>query len=239
MALAYWAAEFCYLNALERDIESIFLDYGFTAQVLCFSFITVTALNGSNRQKICTFTLVLHTISSVLFYNVFTNVDAPTIQATSLFFFAMYFWVARRPPLPKQLPINRDNILLAFYKGEKGGFIMNFFSMVDDPVKSMNIWAGGYNLKLADGKGTFQFKQSKALFRKMDNYYVVDTGVPATENFIEEMRKCGSMRARRFGLRINCVLAIRHLLGLIGEEWRPTNWLENSPSGYLRKASRL
>lgn len=239
MALIYWAAEFCYLTALERDIESVFLDYGFTVQTLCFSFITMVALDGSNKQKMCTFTLLLHTISSVLFYNIFTSIDTPIIQSTSLVFFSMYFWVARRHSLPTQLPINQDNILLAFYRGKKGSFTMNFFSLLDDPVKSMHIQAGGYSLKLKNGKENFEFKKSDAVFRKMDDYFIVDTGVLATEDFIAEMRNCGIMVATRFGLRINCVLAIKRLLGLIGDEWKPRGILENSPSGYLPRASRI
>ena len=59
------------------------------------------------------------------------------------------------------------------------------------------------------------------------------------DNFIEQMRECGNIKATRLWMRINCLMSIRDLLGLIGEQWRPLGFMETIPGVYFEKAYRL
>lgn len=236
----YWALEFCYTETIGTDLFYGFERYGHAAQVTLYSICVLLALHNSpNKLKCVVFVLTLHRLFVSDFFVLFYEVPTPVITGISLFFFAAWMHVARRPTLPKQQSFDVDNILLAFYTGNNGSFIMNLFQTMDEPVSSMCILSGKYSLKLKRGRDCFKFTENHGFFREWDNYHIIDTGVKSNDDFIENMRQCGKIRARKFGLRINCIIAVKDLLGMIGEQWRPIGLLENSPSGYFRKASRL
>jgi len=182
------------------------------------------------------------TVHSILIQSLHTfagDLPTPVIMAPSIFLFTMWTWVAHRPSLPKKRPVNNDNIVLAFYTGNNGSFTMNLFQTMSEPVSSMCVLSGKYCLQLKKGKD-FQFTENHGFFRDWeDKYYLIDTGVKSTDEYIEKMRECGNMKAKWFGLRISCIIKIRDLLGEIGEEWRPQGLLELTPSGYFRKAYGL
>jgi len=236
-ALMYWALELCFPLFFERPLYDFFVDYGHTAQDIFLGICALSALHSTNKFKCCIFVMVVHSIFSGLFYSF--DMYSTIVLSTSVFFFAMWAHVVRRPPLPKRLSVDDRNIVLAFYTGNNGSFLMNLFQTMSDPVSSMCVLSGKYCLKLKKGEN-FKFTESHGFFRDWENkYYLLDTGVKSTNGFIEKMRECGNMKARWFGLRISCIIKIRDLLGSIGKEWRPQGILELNPSVYFRKAYKL
>jgi len=184
----------------------------------------------------------------MLLYNLFTEIADATLgdvgsvyyMIESLFFTSWAVWIMTRPEISTPKTINKDNILLAFYKGEKGSFTMHFFELFGLPFKSMCIIAGDNCLKLKSNKDTFQFSNtSGSFFRRDTDYYIHDTGKPHTKEFVEEMAKYGKVKAIKNGFRIRCIEAVGELLALIGEEYRPTNPAQNAPSIYFGKIIRL
>lgn len=231
--------ELCFIQSFGGSSYDYFINYGHTAQDIALSVCVILALHNSpNRYKCCIFVVIMHSVISGLIYSFTDNMDDPFIMAFSLFFFTMWYWVARRSPLPKQQEFNNNNILLAFYTGNNGSFIMNLFQVMSEPVSSVCVLAGKHSLMLRKGKG-FQFNETHGFFRDQQDYFIIDTGVRHGDHFIDNMRECANIRARKLGLRINCIFAIEDLLADIGEEWRPIGLFENIPSVYFRKAYGL
>jgi len=106
---------------------------------------------------------------------------------------------------------------------------MHFFELFGLPVKSLCIVAGDNALYLKAGKDSFQFGPN-IVSKKPDEYIIVDTGVPITKDFIEQMKKHGNVKAKKAFLRVRCIEAVSELLESIG--YKPDS---NIPSLYLRK----
>lgn len=152
----------------------------------------------------------------------------------SVAFFIMFGLVAMRHE-PKTQPYDRDNILLAFYRGEKGSVIMNIFELLGMPVKSLCIVAGGKCLILKSDKEGFQFKSSEVVLKNKEKYLIVDTGKKATSEFICNMSGYHNKKASKWGLRICCIEGVSPLLQAIGQKFKPDHLGHNSPSWYLSK----
>lgn len=193
------------------------------------------------------FSLLTHraksTVLLMLLYNLFTKTTDATLgdvssvyyMIESLFFTSWCVWIMTRPEITTPKTINKDNILLAFYRGEKGSFTMHFFDLVGLPVKSMCIIAGEKCLRLKASRETFQLTNSGNYFSKDRDYYVVDTGVKYNDRFIAKMNECVNMKATKGFFRIRCIEAVSDLLAMIGEQYRPRGLLERIPSRYLYK----
>lgn len=188
------------------------------------------------------------TVLLMLLYNLFTQIaDAALGDVSSVYYMIeslfFTFWavcIMTRPEISTPKTINKDNILLAFYRGEKGSLTMHFFELFGLPFKSMSIIAGDNCLKLKSNKDTFQFSNaSGSFFRRNNEYYIYDTGKPYTKEFVEEMAKYGKVKAMKNGFRTRCIEAVGELLAKIGEEYRPTNPAQNAPSIYFGKIIRL
>ena len=169
----------------------------------------------------------------------FNEVTSTFYVLESLVFLSWAIIIMTRSEIKTLPDINKDNILLAFYKGDKGSFIMRFFELFGLPVKSMCVISGEKALYLKSNKDTFQLKDSKYIYRKEEDYVILDTGVKNNLKFSEEMEKCATLEARKLGFRICCIEAVRNLLGLIGDEWKPKHMHYNIPSLYLKKCSKI
>lgn len=179
--------------------------------------------------------MVLHGLYSHIMDIVFGEIGTIPYMIESLIFLLWATCIVYSPEISTAKTINKNNILLAFYKGEKASFIMNFFELFGLPVKSMCVIAGDDALMLKTRKETFQLSSSKAILKNRDNYIIIDTGKAVTKKFTTEMKKYSTVPASKGGLRIRCIEAIQDLLAMIGEKWKPTNIFHNVPSIYLRK----
>ncbi len=170
-------------------------------------------------------------------YAIFIDIIFPEVMSSlyyaleSLVFIIWASWLMFRPEISTAKTINKKNILLAFYKGDKGSFIMNFFELVGLPVKSMCIIAGDKALYLKSNKGTFEFGSSEKIYRKSDDYVIIDTGKPYTKSYVEKMKKHENIVASKGMLRIRCIEAVSGLLSMIGSRYKPNTYI---PSLYLK-----
>lgn len=180
--------------------------------------------------------MVVYNLYSLIADIIFYEIYAIYYLLESLTFFSWAIWIMLRPEYRTAKTINHDNILLAFYKGEKGSLIMNFFELFGLPVKSMCIVAGDKALALKSNKETFQIIDSKNIFRKQDDYVTVDTGIRNTNKFVEAMKEYSTTPARKGFLRIRCIEGVSPLLEMIGPEFKPS-LIDNIPSVYMRKVA--
>lgn len=214
-------------------------------------FYEVSFLYGSLLQSICLFVCIIYYVSlptarakSCLIllgtYGLFSQIadiifnEVTTIYyiLESLTFFSWAIWLMLRPELSTAKTINHSNILLAFYKGKKGSFIMNFFELFGLPVKSMCIIAEDKALYLKAKEPMFQFGTSEIITRHKDDYVIIDTGVRVTTDFLIEMKKHNNIVATRGLMRVRCIEAISGLLSMIGDKYKPDAYI---PSLYLRQ----
>jgi len=183
--------------------------------------------------------LVLYTLYINCADFLFKEVNSVYYLTETLFFVFWSTWIMFRPEFKTAKTINKDNILLAFYRGGGGSFLMNFFELLGLPVKSVCVVAGEHCLRLKKSKEYFQLTKTGQAIHGNDKYVVIDTGVAYDKKFVESMEECANIKATKSGMRIRCIEAIRHLLAQIGPEWKPVNFLETIPSLYLRKAIKL
>lgn len=179
----------------------------------------------------------VYNLYNIVMDSFFIEVNTLYYFLESLTVFLLVMWVMIKPEINTAKTINKDNILLAFYKGTKGLFIMHFFELFGLPVKSVCIIAGKKALYLKSSKEMFQFGDSETIFRKSDDYVIIDTGKKYDEEFIRNMKSYKNESACRIGLRIRCVEAVADLLAKIGPEWKPA-LIDNIPGVYLRKCLR-
>jgi len=172
---------------------------------------------------------------AVIMDALFNEVTAWFYLLESLAFFTWSIIIMVRYERQTLPDIDHNNILLAFYKGEKGSFIMRFFELFGISVKSMSIIAGDKCLVLKSNKDGFQFGCNKGLLKKQDRYLMIDTGKKATPEFIKKMKSNENKPAKLFGFRIRCIEGVSDLLEDIGEEFKPTSVLDNNPSHYIKK----
>ena len=179
--------------------------------------------------------MVLYGIYTTIMDIVFGDVGSVHYTIESMFFFAWAVCIINSLEVATAKTINKGNILLAFYKGENGSFLMSFFELFGLHVKSLCIIDGDNALYLKKDKDTFQFKDSNHIFKNNENYVIVDTGVKCNLKFSNAMRNCATLRADNLGFRICCIKSVENLLGMLGEEWKPTSFFHQMPSRYLRK----
>ncbi len=163
---------------------------------------------------------------------IFHNTNATYYLLESLVFLIFGMYITFHPKRKTAKTIDHNNILLAFYKGKKGSLIMRVSSLFGYNVKSMCILAGENALYLKSNKPGFIFGNSLKIHRKSDDYTIVDTGKPYTEEFIREMKKHHNAIATKGKFRVRCIDGVSDLLGMIGEEFKPKSYI---PSVYLRK----
>lgn len=128
---------------------------------------------------------------------------------------------------------NRDNILLAFYKGEGGSILMELFSLFGTPVKSLCVVAGESTLMLKRSKDNFVYANNADLIVGNPDYIIVDTGKKWTPEFKKQMAMNRMQPTEKWGLRIMCIESITNLLESIGEVWKPNSICDRVPSIYL------
>jgi len=146
------------------------------------------------------------------------------------------FWslgLIMRSEIKQSSNINYDNILLAFYKGDNGSFIMKISELFGRRVKSMCIIGGDHVLHLRQNKKTFQFGSSDVVYRKYEDYIIHDTGVLCTEEFVNEMKRYSNKKAAKGVFRIRCIEGVKGLLAQIDPMYKPTKIRHNIPSRYL------
>jgi hypothetical protein len=162
------------------------------------------------------------------------------IESAMFFSMAGFVMFRHEPKTPRTITNERiydKNILLAFYKGDKGSFIMHLFELFGCPVKSMCIVAGDKALVLRLGKRGFHFSDSIGILKNNDKYIIVDTGKEITVEFLKKMADHHNDNDNKLGFRIRCIEGVSDLLKDIGPEFKPTSILDNIPSNYLKKVA--
>lgn len=226
----YWSMRF--ISAF--DVDYIY-EYSLEISVILMGFMyLIYKIYDSRRYSSCFLLILIHIIYSANYGLIFGGIDATNFLIQTYLFSLWASWLLFRPEY-KQQPYSDKNILLAFYRGKNGSFIMFFFELFGMPVKSMTIIAGGKCLMLKSNKDGFQFTDSKALLKNKENYLIVDTGKPCTQKFVEDMKKEAGKSATKCKFRIVCIMGIKGLLAKIGEEFKPTSIFDNIPAHYLRK----
>jgi hypothetical protein len=230
--MLYWCVLVVYpLTFGDVWYEKAFL-YGHLLQsVFLFLCIFSYVSKPLKKHASCLVLLGVYGLLSQILDMVFNEVTAIYYLSESLLFFTWAMWLLFRPSYSTAKTINHDNILIAFYKGDNGSFIMNFFSLFGLPVKSMCIIAGDKALFLKRNKETFQFGSSEIVHKNSDNYVIIDSGVAYTQEYISKMKDHSNIVATRGGLRVQCIKAVSDLLSDIGEKFKPRT---NIPSLYLR-----
>ena len=229
----FWIVLITYPLSFGDPIYETALLYGDFLQRICLFLCILSYISKpTKRQKSCLILMGLYGVYSQIADILFSEVTSILYILESLAFFSWAVWLMLRPEIKTVNSINHTNILLAFYKGEKGSFAMNFFELFGLPVKSMCIIAGDKALYLKSNKRTFEFGNSEKIYRKSDDYVIIDTGKPYTKDYITEMKKHSNIIATRGILRIRCIEAVRGLLSMIGEEYKPNVYI---PSLYLRR----
>lgn len=237
-----------YINAALYWLISIlgpFLNLAYGDKVLTMQVIALLLLFIFKDTDLRRSVVVL-VVSHFLFTYITNVIIGPVYPSyfviESMLFFGLAVWVSFRPEISTSKTINRDNVLLAFYKGKKGSLIMNFFELFGLPVKSMCIIAGDKCLRLHSNKDNFVISDGgKALISSKD-YIVIDTGKLITKNIVTNMSKFDKIPARTSGilqLRCRCIEAVHELLGEIGSEWRPSGIIDYIPSIYFRRCINI
>lgn len=220
-----------------------FYYYGGTVQDLVFCIFIVTYFTIQTRRAKSLVILMAssHIISSTL--DLLTGYVGSVfllIETAIFFSLASFVMFRHEPKTPCTITNERiydKNILLAFYKGDKGSFIMHLFELFGCPVKSMCIVAGDKALVLRLGKRGFHFSDSIGILKNNDKYVIVDTGKKITMEFLKKMASHHNDNDNKFGFRIRCIEGVSDLLEDIGPEFKPTSILDNIPSNYLKKVA--
>ena len=215
--------------------------YSQLTQSMCLFICLLTYVCTPTRKTASLLILMgTYNLFVILTEIVFLEVNEAYYLFESLFFFAWAVLLMLRKELKTPKDVNADNILLAFYKGHKGSFVMRFFELFGSSVKSMCILAGDNCVRLKENKETFEYSRTcGASIINNDDYYIVDTGTPHDSFFIAEMMEYDSMNASKCGLRIRCIEGVSYLLELIGEDFKPTSIAQYVPSIYFEKVRKL
>lgn len=235
LVCALWTIELIAPVSFDSVIYETYLLYGHASQLfLLFVCVAIYLVYPSPRKRSSLIWIALHYIYVQIATMIYPEVYGHIYTIETVLFFTMAAWIMMRPEIKTAKTINKDNIILAFYKGDKGSFLMHLFELFGLPVKSLAIVAGKHALALKSNKKTFQFIDSKNIFRKSKDYVMVDTGKPYTKEYIAMMGKYHNKPASKKGLRMRCIEGVKPLLKAIGPEFEPT-FLEQNPSIYFRK----
>ena len=233
--IIYWSV--CFLSAF--DVEYIY-EYSLEIKaVLLFCMFLIYKFYDQTRYVSCLLLIAIHIIYTAILEVTIGPIDSSNYLIQTYLFSVWSAWVLFRPEIKTAKTIDYDNILLAFYKGKQGSFIMAFFQLFGLPVKSMCIIADDRRLSLKRGKAGFVFSGSGSLLKKQDDYHIVDTGVKYTIEFISDMESYVGRPAKIFGFRVMCIHGISDLLRSIDEKFKPRYFFEEIPGLYLGKCLKL
>lgn len=229
----FWVILFVFPLSFGDPVYEEALYYGDLFQKLSLFLCIITFVcSQSTRKGSCLLLMSFYGLYS-LGASIFDAAGVSVLYIIELvvcFIGAVY--VLFHPEYSTPKTINVENILLAFYKGEKGSLIMRVFAMFGFPVKSVCILAGDKALYLKANKPTFEFGNSAKIHKKSREYVIVDTGVAHTGKFLYEMKKHSKIVATKGVFRIRCIEAVSDLLGMIGSKYKPGSYI---PSLYLRQ----
>ena len=234
---SFWLVTIIYPLSFGDQIYDSVLLYGELVQKSCLLIsLSIYVSLPTKRVKSCLMLMFIYSLFSHIASIIAYEITAIYYTIESLLFFSWAIWLMLRPEISTAKTINKNNILLAFYKGEKGSFIMNFFELFGLPVKSMCILAGDKALYLKTNDPNFVFGASEIITRHADDYILIDTGVRVTTDFIIEMKKHTKLVATKGIFRVRCIEAVSDLLGMIGDEWKPRSCI---PSLYLKQVKGI
>lgn len=238
--IIYWMTNLIYPLSFEDVYYEQFFLYANSIRAFCFALCLFLYFSlNTNRGKSTLILMAIYSLYSNVSSILFGEITSVYYVAELSLFMAWTIWIMFRDEYKTAKTIDKNNILLAFYKGSNGSPIMHFFELFGAPVKSLCIIDGELALYLKANKETFQLKDSNNIFKKADDYVIVDTGVKRNPEFSKELEKYGKLKAVKFGLRIRCIEAVKNLLRMIGTEWEPTSFLEYNPGWYFRKCSKI
>lgn len=228
--------------------NDFYYEWGFTVRNFAFALIAFSI--NTPRAKDIFLLIVLYGLFTNIHQVIFGLVDSKYYLIESIVFLLWTMALMLRTHFSTSKTLlsvlkkhdedgtNYDNILLFFYRGEKGSFIMHLSSLFGLDVKSMAIGAGEKCLMLKSSKGGFVFADIKIILKNKENYLIVDTGKKVTPEFIAKMENKNNKPAKLFGLfRVRCIEGVHDLLSDIGPEYEPTSIFDNDPGIYLKKVA--
>lgn len=234
IALVYWFIEI--LSPLIQN--DWYFTYGTKLQFAVVAFIAARfILKPSHVLEAGLFFISLYVMYSFIVDLILGGVSRHWYMIETLLFSSLALWIVLRPEMSTQ-PYSKKNILLAFYKGEKGSFRMRVAELFGLPVRSIAVVADGSTLRIKGG--SFIFMKGNASILNSSNYLVVDTGVKSTESFVSEMTLLdGRQKFTKNIFMSDCIYVIKPLLSKIGAAYSPKRLWDFIPSIYLRKCLKV
>lgn len=225
--LLYWLMEI--ITPLSPDWEWYY-EYGTRVQFAIVAIIIIIqTVRSSHRVKAGLYFIALHMIYAVTMDTIFGGVSSLWYLIETAIFGSVALWIALRPEISTH-SVNTDNVLLAFYKGERGSLKMHIAEIFGLPVKSLCVIAREKVLRIKNKKFVLD-NNAKAIINS-DDYLAIDTGTPVTSNILKTMQSYDNVRAKNGH---DCISTISPLLYEIAEKYAPGNIFEKLPSVYLRK----
>ncbi len=221
------------------DIIIVHEYYGATmnqAQMALVAVLAVMAtLKPSRRKK-----AVLGVVAANSVWIALTDWAIPPADINTLVFivesavwFALFVWVLARP-YPIESQVSGKKVCLVFRKaGTKVPILSSIGSLMGFPVSSMSIVASGRWLRINGSRHEWVISDCRILEGNRD-WVVINTGIavtPEIEKAIDGMK--GKSAGKGF-LRMSCVWGVRHILALLGPEWKPSVY-HRLPNLYLYK----
>lgn len=145
--------------------------------------------------------------------------------AIEVLVFSMWLLWAVKSKFINYLPYNKDNICIAFYRGENHSLKARLSSLIGLDVTSVAIYNKGE---------IHRYKKGKLITSKaVDEYIMYDTGKPITKAQSKTLLHITKTKYHKKLYTSNCVGILKPLMVELRIE--PHGYLETIPSIYLRR----
>lgn len=221
----------------------LFVTHGFicdyNVNILCFLYLCLGywLLDEGEKAKELFFFAYLHLNYLIVSSILLPNVNLVYYLFEFIVFCSLLTWLWYKPKLP-QNDYNRMNVLLAFYKGKKGSFIMNIGAVLGLPVKSVCVLYSDYVLRLKNGKSNFIKEKKASAVLSSNDYIIVDTGVALDGWVFQEADRLTIDKAyisENIKIRANCVKGLLPFLKRLGCKFTPHSCVNYIPSLYFKQ----
>ena len=236
--LLFWLAEFIIPTISVEWYE----DHGPRLSLIIVSLIIILqTIRPTNRFKAGLFLIAIYAayreIEQGAFYvwdtliigRIFEGPPLPWVYIVTSIFASLALWVAFRPKVVTRT-LNRENVIMAFYRGSGGKFKMKVAELFGLPLKSFALIAGEDCLRPKDGELVLS-KSADAMI-KSGNYYFLDTGVPITDSILNDMKYYDKVPVKSGFFRCDCIRTIEPLLAKLGDRFVPRGFLGALPGIY-------